>query len=181
MNILLFGVSNVGKSSIGELLAEKINYAYYDLDDIVRHDQGITLEEFVNTGTLFERDRIRCELLNAIHYISGDKVVAVTPISYIDGIRPLFYSEDIMPIYLYDSAENIFDRLVFSDENDRIYEDNEYKMQHKDHYINDITADLDWYGAVYGMIENRFDISGDSIDEACKRIIDEYHLGYERR
>ncbi len=181
MDILLLGISNVGKSSIGELLAEKIHYGYYDLDDIVKNDRNMTLEEFVNTGTLFERDQIRCDLLNAIHYISGNKVVAVTPISYIDGIKSLLYSQDVLSIYLYDSAENIFDRLVFSDENDRIYKDNEYKMLHRDHYIRDIAADLDWYGLVYDMIENRFDIAGDSIDEACRRIIKEYHLEVEGR
>ena len=181
MDILLLGVSNVGKSSIGKLLAERIHYDYYDLDDIVKNDQNMTLEEFVNTGTLFERDQIRCDLLNAIHYISGNKVVAVTPISYIDGIKSLLYSQDVLSIYLYDSAENIFDRLVFSDENDRIYKDDEYKMQHRDHYISDISADLDWYGSVYDMIENRFDILGDSIDEACRRIIKEYHLEVKGR
>ena len=181
MNILLFGVSNVGKSSIGKLLAEKIDYDYYDLDEIVKQDQGMTLDKFIKSGTLFERDQIRCELLNAIRYIAGNKIVAVTPISYIDGIRSLLYSKDILPIYLYDSAENIFDRLVFSDENDRVYTDDEYKMNHKAHYIDDISADLDWYGTVYALIENRFDISGDSIDEACNRIVAEYHLDHERK
>ena len=181
MDILLLGVSNVGKSSIGELLAKKIHYDYYDLDDIVKNDQNMTLEEFVNTGTLFERDQLRCNLLNALHYTSGNKVVAVTPISYIDGIKSLFNSQDVLSIYLYDSVENIFDRLVFSDENDVIYNDDEYKMQHMDHYIKDISADLDWYGSVYGMIKNRFNISGNSIDEACSRIIEEYHLEVKGR
>lgn len=96
MDILLLGVSNVGKSSIGELLAKKIHYDYYDLDDIVKNDQNMTLEEFVNTGTLFERDQLRCNLLNALHCISGNKVVAVTPISYIDGIKSLFNSQDVL-------------------------------------------------------------------------------------
>lgn len=49
------------------------------------------------------------------------------------------------------------------------------------HYIKDISADLDWYGSVYGMIENRFNISGNSIDEACSRIIEEYHLEVKGR
>ena len=33
MTILLFGVSNVGKSTIGELLAHKLNFDFYDLDN----------------------------------------------------------------------------------------------------------------------------------------------------
>lgn len=32
MIILLFGVSNVGKTTIGEVLSNKLNYEFYDLD-----------------------------------------------------------------------------------------------------------------------------------------------------
>lgn len=39
MKILLFGVSNVGKSTIGKMLANRINYHFYDLDEEVKKDQ----------------------------------------------------------------------------------------------------------------------------------------------
>ncbi len=48
MNILLFGVSNVGKSVSGKLLADLIGYSFYDLDEEVKNDQNTTLEEFVS-------------------------------------------------------------------------------------------------------------------------------------
>lgn len=43
--------------------------------------------------------------------------------------------------YFY-TPENIFKRLVFSDENDVIYKDDDYKNAHKDHYLADIQEDL---------------------------------------
>ena len=43
---------------------------------------------------------------------------------------------------LIDTPENIFDRLVFSDENDNIYMDDKYKNQRKDYYLNDIQEDI---------------------------------------
>lgn len=52
MTIYLFGVSNVGKTTTGELLAEKLGYVFYDLDEEVKKYFNVTLEEFVNTGTL---------------------------------------------------------------------------------------------------------------------------------
>lgn len=33
MVILLFGVSNVGKTVTGEILARKLNYIFFDLDE----------------------------------------------------------------------------------------------------------------------------------------------------
>jgi len=66
MMILLFGVSNVGKSTIGKLLSERLCIPFYDLDDEVRHCFGITLEQFVKTGTLEDRDKKRGMLLEKI-------------------------------------------------------------------------------------------------------------------
>ena len=57
-----------------------------------------------------------------------------------------------MLIELYDTPENIFSRLVFSDENDEIYTDDNYKNANKDYYMKDIQADLGWYGMVNAKI-----------------------------
>lgn len=37
MKIMLFGVTNVGKSTVGELLAEKMNFSFYDLDEEIKN------------------------------------------------------------------------------------------------------------------------------------------------
>ena len=36
MNILIFGISNVGKSSIGKRIAEKLQYEFIDIDDEIK-------------------------------------------------------------------------------------------------------------------------------------------------
>ncbi len=66
MNILLFGISNVGKSSTGKVLAQSLGFDFYDLDDEVKKAYGITLEEFASTGNLKERDCKRCCVLKDI-------------------------------------------------------------------------------------------------------------------
>lgn len=43
MNILLFGVSNVGKSVSGRLLADLLGYSFYDLDDEVKKTKILPL------------------------------------------------------------------------------------------------------------------------------------------
>lgn len=84
-------------------------------------------------------------------------------------------------IELYDTPENIFSRLVFSDEDDNIYSDDLYKNQYKDHYLREIQADLDWYGKVYRDIgiRNRLFIDNDPPSKVVDRILAEYSLSVD--
>lgn len=79
-------------------------------------------------------------------------------------------------IELFDSAENIFNRLVFSDENDNIYKDDEYKNKHRDYYLNDIQKDLEWYGYLYSKIEHKFDMNGMDSVHVTDELIKKYQL-----
>lgn len=176
MTILLFGVSNVGKTVTGKLLAHRLGYDFYDLDEEIKKYRNTTLEDFVSTGTLKERDQIRCDLINSLITLKGNKVIAITPLSYIQAILPLLSSMDIIPIELIDTAENIFNRLVFSDENDIIYKDDDYKNEHRDHYLSDIIEDLDWYSSVYAVIKHRFHIAGRLPEDVVDALILEFHL-----
>lgn len=44
--ILLFGISNVGKTTVGELLSKKMKYTFFDLDEEIKKYYNTTLEEF---------------------------------------------------------------------------------------------------------------------------------------
>ncbi len=176
MNIILFGITNVGKTVTGQLLAAKLHYDFYDLDEEVKKFMGTTLEEFVHTGSLFDRDQIRCQLINSITQTKTDKVLAVTPLSHIDGIRHLFFAGDSLAIELRDAPEHIFNRLVFSDENDHIYEDDEYKNRHRDYYISEIRKDIAWYGRIYSDIKNKFNMKGNPPETVAEQLIRKYRL-----
>ena len=178
MKILLFGVSNVGKTTIGKLLAERVGFAFYDLDDEVKKRLGMTLEQFVNTADLRWRDQKRGSIIKRVLKLEEDVVFSITPISYPYNFQKQLMKEDILLIELYDTPENIFSRLVFSDKNDNIYTDDLYKSQHKDYYLSDIQADLDWYGKIYHDIgiSNRLFIDNDSPSKVADRIILEYGL-----
>ena len=47
-------------------------------------------------------------------------VLAITPISFTGNFRTKISGDGMLAIELYDTPENIFDRLVFSDENDKM-------------------------------------------------------------
>ena len=36
MNIMLFGISNVGKTTIWRIVADKLGYDFYDLDEEIK-------------------------------------------------------------------------------------------------------------------------------------------------
>ena len=137
MKIFLFGISNVGKTTVGKLLAERLDIKFVDLDEEVKNRLKMSLEEFVNTENLRWRDQKRGSIIKKIIKMEEDVVFAISPISYIESFKTSIISDDNLLIELYDTPENIFSRLVFSDENDEIYTDDNYKNANKDYYMKD--------------------------------------------
>ncbi len=178
MKILLFGISNVGKTTIGTMLAKELGYSFYDLDEEVKKEFKMTIEEFVHTENLRWRDQKRGRIIKKILSKEENMVFVITPISYTDNFCKRITEDDILSIEMVDTPANIFDRLVFSDINDIVYKDDDYKNQRRDYYMSDIKADLEWYGNVYSKIgiKNKFDINNDLPEIAVKRLIKEYGL-----
>lgn len=178
MKICLFGISNVGKTTAGKLLAERLDIKFVDLDEEVKNRLKISLEEFVNTENLRWRDQKRGSIIKKVIETEEDLVFAISPISYIENFKTSIISDDNLLIELYDTPENIFSRLIFSDENDDIYTDDNYKNANKDYYMKEIQEDLDWYGMVNAKIgiHNRVFVNNKSPEEVVDRIIMEYNL-----
>ena len=103
----------------------------------------MSLEEFVNTENLRWRDQKRGSIIKKIIKMEEDVVFAISPISYIESFKTSIISDDNLLIELYDTPENIFSRLVFSDENDEIYTDDNYKNANKKNCNAGSTI---WYG-----------------------------------
>jgi len=177
MKILLFGVSNVGKSTTGELLAERLGMTFYDLDDEIKEQLNMTQEELVHTTDLRWRDHLRCCIIKKLLQSDENMVIAVTPISYPEDLKEKM-TDDVLTIELYDTPENIFSRLIFSDENDNVYEDDQYKKDHREYYLEAIQEDLDWYGKIYAEIgiNNHLFMDNNSPAEVVDRIISKYEL-----
>lgn len=175
MTIMLFGVSNVGKTTTAKRLAEKLHYRFYDMDEeTVKRWEYESLEDFVNTGTLEERDEFRGNVLRSIMKDVSDKVISITPISYPQYISDSLNRTDVITIELRDTPENIFDRLVFSDENDIVYKDDAYKEKYRKYYMHEIEEDLKWYGQVNEIIPNKYDMDGQSPEEIVEGIMQQY-------
>ena len=98
-------------------------------------------------------------------------VIAVSPIYYARIINDLLEQEGVVAVELQDTEEHIFERLVFSDENDNIYEDEAYKEEHKDYYMKDIHEDIVYMKKVFKKIKWKYFIDNKSIEQASEELM----------
>ena len=92
MNILLFGVSNVGKTTIGKIMAEKLGYSFYDLDDEVKKYYG-----YKNLDAFLEQNRGK----GRFWYFSTKAARRHSEVTYRDGDYLIFGKESAgLPEYL---------------------------------------------------------------------------------
>ena len=101
MKILLFGVSNVGKSTVGRLPAERLGFGFADLDEEIKKHLEMSLEEFVYTADLRWRDQKRGCIIKKVLKTEDDMVLAVTPISFAENFKTRIIGEDVLLIELY--------------------------------------------------------------------------------
>lgn len=173
MLILLFGVTNVGKTVTGERLAEKLNYSFIDMDEELKKRFQTTLEIFMKDHPFpYERGQIKGKLLKDLLKENKDNIViAVSVIYYSEFFDSFLDMENVIAIELQDSKEHIYDRLVFSDENDIIYKDDLYKEEHKDYYMNDIQEDILYAENLFRKIKNKYFMNNQSVDEVVDGLI----------
>lgn len=178
MNILLFGASNVGKTTIGKCLAEKLDYTFYDLDQEIQSKYNITLTEFVNGNSLQKRDKIRTDLIVKLLKKQENKVIAISPMSYLSGLRPYFkkYENDMKAIELIDKPKYILKRLVFTGPNGEILNVGKLVERFKDHYLHEIQEDLAWYHNVNQKYMTSFDMDGRNPQEVVDAMIETFQL-----
>lgn len=172
MIVLIFGVTNVGKTEVGKRLAEKLKYPFFDLDEEIKKTFCTTLEEFIkNNPWPHERFIIKGKVLRkTIEENGADMVVAVSPIYEARNFNYLLAWEDVIGLELQDTEEHIFDRLVFSDENDNVYRDDAYKMQRKEHYLRDIHEDIVYVKKTFRKIQWKYFVDNKPVEQVAEEL-----------
>lgn len=173
MIILLFGISNVGKTSIARVIAEKYGYKFFDLDDSIKKAYG-TIDNFQDEFPYhFERNRKHGEFLEELITTNKDTnaVISVTPIYFADNFNYLLDLDYVYAFEIQDSVKNIFDRLVFADENDVVYKDDEYKNKYKAHYLREIEEDIKAFRPSFEKIKHKIRLHGKTPEEGAKMVM----------
>ena len=136
MKLLIWGVSNIGKTTIGKELSKKLNCKFYDVDDEIIDIYG----SIDNFQEIFPNDYDRFDekeelMMNIIDTENKDFIMAVSPIFSSSVVEELL-DTDTISIEIIDTPEAIYDRLIL--EGDDVLE---YKESHKEHYMQEIKWD----------------------------------------
>lgn len=110
--ILLMGYMASGKSTIGRILAQKMDCKFIDLDDFIAAEEALTIPQIFDTkGETYFRKK---ELIYLKEILSTDEKLVLS----VGGGTPTFYgaieliNELSYSIYLKASIQTLFDRLV---------------------------------------------------------------------
>ena len=163
--VLFFGATNIGKSVTGERLAKRLSWDFEDIDDRLRTDYHIRPAAFIKNYSRPQRDEIRTKLVRErIEQARKEQkpvVIAVPPITYMHGMDEILKADDVFAADLIDREENIFDRLVFTDDEDRLLPDaDEYKMKHRTYYMHEIREDQKFFHEIYEEVMPTLDMDG---------------------
>lgn len=108
-NITLIGMPGVGKSTIGKLLAEKLEYQFIDSDHLIEEKEGRSLSRIIDEegedGFLEIENRVNSE-------IEASNTVIATGGSAVYGKEAMEHFKEIgIVVYLYCSFDVLNNRL----------------------------------------------------------------------
>jgi shikimate kinase len=175
MIIYLTGVSCVGKTTIGRMLAKKLNYSFFDIDEEIEkyyqkpieriQDDCIGITKFREMGS---------KVLDLIISKNGNAVIATTP----SGLKYSYYriykkykiEKKIISIHIKDKPENILKRLIFFDKDSMqievVMNDLEMKL-----YKKEIINDYNYFKESFKHADLEINIDGIKLEDIPELII----------
>jgi shikimate kinase len=148
MRIYIVGVSCVGKSTVGMLLAEKFGYDFVDFDLYVEKRFGNSIERIKNTcfNEHEYRDKVKHLLAEILNDYKDNIVIAMPPGGlFRQYLNILKKHPDVTTVALKDSAENIMKRLIFTDEDSNLIEEEIVNDDNYWRYLREVKKDIEYF------------------------------------
>ena len=118
-HVLLIGMMGAGKTTVGALLANKLNRAYIDNDAQVEHLTGKTVAEIWRDGGEEEFRRHESAALRAAIQSSAPSVIAVAGGAVLDAVNRKQIAEAGTVVWLRAEIETLARRLRNDDDDHR--------------------------------------------------------------
>ncbi len=177
MILYLVGISCVGKTTIGKILAEKTGFSFFDLDIEVQNYYGKPIERIQDECFSMNKYRKKASVvLDDLFAKNIDSVISGTPsglkYSYLHVYKKHKANKDLYSIQINDSPENILGRLSFYDKDSNpIIE--ELTDSKKRRYLIEIKDDYQYFRNSYKRADYKIDINNISLLDIPNLIINE--------
>lgn len=172
MNILLVGVSCVGKTTIGKLLAENLCCKFFDLDREIEKFFQKSIERL--KSELFTEYSFRKKGAFVLHKILTNDdnhpcIIALPPSGLKDRYYNVIRKAKCITIVIRDTPKNILSRITFYDRDSkplRICLDESQRVR----YLKTIKEDIRYFNTFYKRADREAHISGLTIEECVQKI-----------
>jgi len=172
MKIFLAGVSCVGKTAVGTDLAKLLNRKFIDFDDTVEKYYGMAIEHLQEkylTMDIF-RQKASIALLSVLSRNENKNAVIALPPNGLMGVYWDVVNESSgIIIVLKDSAQNIFNRIEFYDDNSKLITKTLSEKESK-YYLSEIKKDILYYNNSYMRANHSVSIEGLNIQDAVEKV-----------
>lgn len=169
MIVYIVGISCVGKTTIGKLLADNLGSVFYDLDEEIQNFYEKPIERIQNECLSMNGFREKASIvLEVLLKKRENSVIAGTPSglrdSYLKVYKKYKKERDIISINLIDKPESILNRLTFYDIDSKLLK-KKLKENEKKKYLRKIIADLNYFKKSLNRADLQFDIENLSLSE----------------
>ncbi len=173
MKIFVVGVACIGKSTIGRVLANKLDCIFFDFDKEIERCYGKSIPRLkaeILTEYSYRADvgsKVLKKIINENQ--AEDYVVAMSPSGLNAPYGRIIRGIDSTSIVLEDKPENILKRITFYDDDSNLIQkqltDEERKM-----YLREIKKDITYYKRPYQKADYRVDISGLDAAQSAEKL-----------
>lgn len=172
MRVFITGVSCVGKTTIGAILASRLGCRFFDLDLEIERFFKTSIERLRNrfiTSESFRNEAARALIHILGHRESRNCVIALPPSGLMGSYLRVLKRAGGTIVVLTDTPKDILNRITFYDIDSRPIE-KQLNAKEKLLYLREIKKDITYYRSSYGRAHLRVDISGLAPETAAERV-----------
>lgn len=160
MRVSLVGVSCVGTTTIGRILAGRRGWPFFDLDDEIERRFGTSIERLQARFLTGYSYRKECAVvLDRIATAHSDCVIALPPSGLRDAFLRVVQRVPGMTVAVHDTPENILERITFYDIDSRPI-DKHLTGEERILYLKEIKADIAYFKRSYARADLQVIITG---------------------
>jgi shikimate kinase len=160
LRVSMVGVSCVGTTTIGQILADRRAWPFFDLDDEIERHFELPIERLQARFLTGYSYRKECAVvLERIASTNPDCVIALPPSGLRDAFLRVVRRVPGVTVAVHDRPENILERITFYDIDSRCI-GKHLTAEERIVYLKEIKADISYFKRSYERADLQITITG---------------------